>query len=91
MKILVLGGSGFLGSHVADQLTLTGHHVHIFDRMPSPWIRQDQKMIVGDLLDQATLDQANVEMSAFFLLCINRPRDNFHGTSAATSMMAIRK
>ena len=58
MKILVLGGSGFLGSHVADQLTLTGHHVQIFDRMPSPWIRQDQQMIVGDLLDQSTLDQA---------------------------------
>ena len=26
--------------------------------MLSPWIRQDQQMIVGDLLDQATLDQA---------------------------------
>ena len=25
---------------------------------PSPWIHQDQQMIVGDLLDQATLDQA---------------------------------
>ena len=26
--------------------------------MPSPWLRLDQQMIVGDLLDQATLDQA---------------------------------
>ena len=57
MNILVLGGPAF-GSHVADQLTLTGHHVRIFDRMPSPWLRLDQQMIVGDLLDQGTLDQA---------------------------------
>ena len=58
MKVLVLGGSGFLGSHVADQLTMAGHHVQIFDRMPSPWLHLDQQMIVGDLLDQAKLDQA---------------------------------
>ena len=58
MRILVLGASGFLGSHVADQLTLAGHQVRVFDREPSPWLHQDQQMIVGDLLDQATLYQA---------------------------------
>ena len=58
MRILVLGASGFLGSHVADQLTLAGHQVRLFDRGPSPWLHQDQQMIVGDLLDQAALDQA---------------------------------
>ena len=58
MRILVLGASGFLGSHVADQLTLAGHQVRVFDRGPSPWLHQDQQMIVGDLLDQAALDQA---------------------------------
>ena len=26
--------------------------------MPSPWLHQDQQMILGDLLDHATLDQA---------------------------------
>lgn len=25
MKILVTGGSGFLGSHIADELTVRGH------------------------------------------------------------------
>ena len=61
MNILVLGGAGFLGSHVADQLTMAGHHVRIFDRMSSPWLHQDQQMILGDLLDQETLDQADFE------------------------------
>ena len=57
VNILVFGGSGFLGSHVADQLTLAGHDVRIFDRIASPWLRPEQKMIMGDLLDQTTLEE----------------------------------
>ena len=30
-KVLVVGGSGFLGSHVADELTEKGYEVTIFD------------------------------------------------------------
>jgi UDP-glucose 4-epimerase len=50
-KACVFGGSGFLGSHVADELSMAGYDVHIFDRVPSRWLRNDQKMIVGDILD----------------------------------------
>ena len=48
MKIAVLGGSGFLGSHVCDQLYFAGHHVRVFDCVESPWLRKDQEMIVGE-------------------------------------------
>jgi dTDP-L-rhamnose 4-epimerase len=30
-KILILGGAGFLGSHVGDLLTKRGHQVTLFD------------------------------------------------------------
>lgn len=52
MKILVFGGSGFLGSNVADALTDSGHSVTIFDLVKSPWLRKDQNFIQGDLLNQ---------------------------------------
>ncbi len=58
MKILVAGGSGFLGSHVADALTAAGHDVVIFDRVPSPWLQPQQTMITGDVLDRAAVAAA---------------------------------
>ncbi len=58
MKTLVIGGSGFLGSHVCDKLSEMGHQVRIFDKAPSPWLRPEQKMIVGDLFDEAKLTDA---------------------------------
>lgn len=57
MKILVTGGSGFLGSHIADALSAAGHEVTIFDIHESPYLHPDQKMIVGDILDLACLDK----------------------------------
>ncbi len=51
MKVIVFGGSGFLGSHVADFLTEAGHAVTIFDIKPSPYLQSDQSMYVGDILN----------------------------------------
>ncbi len=52
MKVVVFGGSGFLGSHVADALTAAGHKVTIYDIKPSPYLQKSQKMVIGDILDE---------------------------------------
>ena len=58
MKVIVFGGAGFLGSYVADALSETGHEVTIFDIRPSPYLRPDQKMLVGDILDETAVARA---------------------------------
>lgn len=50
-KVVVYGGGGFLGSHVSDALSDAGYSVRIFDLAPSKYLRPDQEMVVGDILD----------------------------------------
>jgi len=45
MKITILGGSGFIGSHVADQLTSKGHAITIFDKKKSKWLKKTKNDI----------------------------------------------
>lgn len=58
MHVTVFGGSGFLGSHVADVLTDKGHKVTIFDKATSPFIKSEQEMIVGDVMDLKAVREA---------------------------------
>ena len=50
-KAVIIGGSGFMGSHTADELTRRGFSVTIYDQYESPWLSGSQKMVVGDTLD----------------------------------------
>lgn len=52
--VVVFGASGFLGSHVADALSAAGYRVRLFDRSPSPYLKSNQEMIIGDIMN---LDQ----------------------------------
>ena len=58
MNAIVFGGSGFLGSHVADALTDRGYDVRIFDVNPSEYINDKQTMIIGDILDLSKVKEA---------------------------------
>jgi len=58
MKVLVIGGSGFLGSHTADVLTEEGNKVKIFDIISSPYLQKGQEMIIGDILDKKAVEKA---------------------------------
>jgi UDP-glucose 4-epimerase len=57
-KAIVFGGAGFVGSHVADELSNRGYTVTVFDRKASTYLRADQAMIVGDILDQEMVRSA---------------------------------
>ncbi|WCB47021.1 NAD-dependent epimerase/dehydratase family protein [Nitratidesulfovibrio vulgaris] len=58
MKITLFGGAGFLGSHVCDKLSEAGHDVTVVDLRPSPYLRPDQTMITGNILDEELVARA---------------------------------
>ena len=65
MKILVTGGSGFIGSHVVDKLADAGFEPRIYDLRPSPHHDPDSvDTVVGDLLDADGLRSAMEDCDA---------------------------
>ena len=58
MKVLVIGGSGFLGSRVSDFLSRRGYKVTIFDKKKSYWISKNQNFIKSDISDTNSLRKA---------------------------------
>ena len=65
-KVLVTGASGFMGSHMADELTSRGHDVTLFDKVPSPYATSKQKMIVGDISDFEAVNNITRGMDYIF-------------------------
>lgn len=76
-QILITGGAGFVGSHLADGLLAAGHHVRILDdltpqvhehgRRPD-YLSKDVELIVGDVRDPNRLREVlrNVDVVFHF-------------------------
>lgn len=60
MKVLVLGGNGFIGSHVVDRLLAGGDSVRVFDRYPERFRepRRDVDYRLSDFDDISALAEA---------------------------------
>ena len=59
MKVLVVGGAGYIGSHMVKMLSQAGHDVTTLDNLSNGY--KDAvlygKFIEGDIADSALLDQ----------------------------------
>ncbi len=66
MKIIVFGGTGFLGSNTADALSDAGYEVVIYDIKESPYLKSSQKMVVGDILDQARVEEVVADCNVVY-------------------------
>jgi UDP-glucose 4-epimerase len=57
-KVVIFGGSGFLGSYVADEFTRRNYEVVIADIAPSPYLQPSQKFIQVNIMDLSEVKQA---------------------------------
>lgn len=75
-KVLITGGAGFIGSHLADELLAHGYHVRVLDsldpqvhgerRKRPDYLAQDVELVVGDVNDRDKVDEALRGVEAVF-------------------------
>src|SRR5437588_8720128 len=77
-RVLITGGAGFIGSHLADELLAQGYTVRIFDNLspqvhgPAPsvpdYLDSDVEFVAGDVRDIEALRKALKGVDAVFHL-----------------------
>jgi dTDP-L-rhamnose 4-epimerase len=73
-NILITGGAGFVGSHLADALLAAGHKVRIYDNLTDQvhrhgvpdYLAREMEFVRGDVRDGATLHRALHEIDVVF-------------------------
>lgn len=60
MKALVIGGNGFIGINLVDELLAAGHQVRVFDRYPSRYKQPDARVeyVTGDFANHGEVEEA---------------------------------
>jgi UDP-glucose 4-epimerase len=62
MKVVILGGGGFLGSHLAETLLANGQDVQIFDQPGARYLeyssQRGAKIVIGNFLDPNAVGDA---------------------------------
>lgn len=61
MRVLVIGGAGYIGSHVVREFLDGGHRVRVYDNLSSGFrenLFPEAEFVLGDILDGASLARA---------------------------------
>lgn len=75
-KVLITGGAGFIGSHLADELLREGYQVRAFDCLSSQvhgehperpaYLNEEVELVVGDVRDVSAVERALSGVDAVF-------------------------
>jgi nucleoside-diphosphate-sugar epimerase len=81
-RVLITGGAGFIGSHVADLLLSSGREVIAYDNMDSQvhgsaertaYLAPEVELIKGDVRDAETLPRSVLDLASMLAAALDRP------------------
>lgn len=76
MKVLVIGGAGYIGSHAVYELIRDNHEVIVMDNLSTgdrDFVHKDARFYLGDITkkeDLVNVLKQNVKLNHLMLLCI---------------------
>ena len=79
MRVMVTGGTGSVGSQVAQRLIARGDEVAVLTRGAGKAVPQGAQAVVGNLGDPATVRKAFQGFDALFLLAVVSPAETQEG------------
>jgi dTDP-L-rhamnose 4-epimerase len=77
MRVVITGGAGFIGSHLADELLKCGHTVRVLDnldpqvhptRARPPYLHPSAELVVADVRDEPSVTRCLKDADAVFHL-----------------------
>ena len=81
MRVLVTGGSGFIGSHVVDRLLARGYTPRILDLVRSPYhLPEEVETVLGSVTDPDAIDRATGGCEALIHLAAVADVSHVHGS-----------
>ena len=94
-RVLVTGGTGFIGQHLVSALTERGHKVRVLDPRPAACAVPEVEYVTGSVLDRGLVDEALQDVGEVYHLAglpgmwIPKKSDfhavNFQGTEVVIS------
>lgn len=79
-RVLVTGGTGFLGKRLVQKLLEKGNEVIVFSRNFHDDLPEDVKPVIGDIRDKAALSKAfqDIDVVYHLAICLNESDPNMH-------------
>jgi dTDP-L-rhamnose 4-epimerase len=100
LRVLIIGGAGFIGSHTADRLLELGHRVRVLDNLQKPvhlkgkpeYLSSAIEFIEGDARDRETMRAALRDVDAVYHLAAYQDYLNdfstfFHVNAVSTALL----
>ena len=88
-RVLVTGGTGFIGQHLVSALVARDHKVRVLDRRPPVCSLPDVEYVSGSVLDSALVDDTLRDIDDLVRLKMLQQNERHDRAALQTAVMGV--